>query len=88
MRLQQQASFVVRQRHPQRKVNVAASFGQKMPPVWPSFAKFSPAVPSRLNHGENVKCCLKRGEGMGCPLSTHNGTKILIRYLQKDHDEV
>ena len=35
---------------------------------------------------QNVKYCLKRGEGKECPLYTHNGTKALIRHLQKDDE--
>jgi len=66
-------------------VNVAAAFGQKMSPAWTYFTKFSPAVPSGPNQGKNVKCSLGREDGMECPLYTHNGTKALIRHLQKDH---
>ena len=68
------------------KLHVAAIFCQKMSPVWAYVTKFSPAVPSGLNQGKNVKCCRRRGDGKECPLYTHNGTKALIRPTHKDHE--
>ena len=65
------------------KVTVAATLGQKMPPV----IKFSPAVASGPNHGKNVKqCCLGHGDAKDYALYTHKGIKALIRQLQKDHE--
>ena len=68
------------------KVNVAATFGQKMSPVWAYSTKFSPAVPSGPSRGKNAKCWLRRGDGQECPLYTQNGTKALIRHLHKRHE--
>ena len=42
------------------KVNVDATFGQEMSPALAYFTKFSREVPSGLNQGNNVKCCLVR----------------------------
>ena len=44
---QRQSSFPARQRH--TNVNVAATFGQNMSPVWANLTKFYPAVPSGLS---------------------------------------
>ena len=67
-------------------MNVAATFGQKVSPVWAYFTNFSPAVPSGLNQGKNVKCFLRRGGGNECRLYTHKGTNVLIGHLDKDHE--
>ena len=67
------------------KVGVAATFLQKMSPVWAHFTKLPPAVPSGTNQVKNVKCCLRRGD-KECPLHVHNRTKALTIYLHKDQE--
>lgn len=67
-------------------VNVAVTCGQKMSPVCACFTKFSPAVPSGPNPGKDDKCCQRRADGKKCLLHARNGTKALVRRLQKDHE--
>ena len=68
-------------------MNVAATFGQTMSPAWAYFANLSPVVPPGSNRGtNNVKGCLRRGDGKECLLYSHNGTKALIMGLHKGHE--
>ena len=64
------------------KVNVAASFGQKIPCLG-LLHEVAPTVPSAGRTRARTPCCLRRRDGKECRLYTHNGTKALIRHLHK-----
>ena len=66
-------------------MNVAATFRQKMPPVWAIFY-FLTGGSVRTEPGKNVKCRLRRGDGKKSPQYPPHGTKALIRQLHKDHE--
>ena len=61
------------------KVNVAATFGQEMSPVWANFTDVLTGGSVRDEPGKTVKCCLRRGCGKECPPYTHNGAPRLLR---------
>ena len=59
------------------KVNVAATFGQRISPVWAYLIDVvAPAFPSARRTRARTSCCLRRRDGKGC-LYTHSGTKAL-----------
>ena len=66
-------------------MNVAATFRQKMPPVWAIFY-FLTGGSVRTEPGKNVKYRLRRGDGKKSPQYPPHGTKALIRQLHKDHE--
>ena len=74
------------------KVNVAATFGQKMSPVWSYFTKLHRRTSRSCtggsvrgtNEGKNVMLPTSpRRQEVECLLYTHNSTKALIRHLHK-----
>lgn len=68
------------------KVNVGATFVQKMPPVWACITKFSPAVASGPNQGNNVKCCLASRRLQGLPSVPPQRHQGLDQTFHKDHE--
>ena len=82
--LQQQFSFPPRQRHTkgQRRCN----FPSKYVPCLGHLHDFLSGGSVRTEPGENVKCCLRRGDGKECPQYPPHGTTALIRDLLKDHE--
>ena len=75
---QQQSSPPVRHRHERR-----CNFRSEDVPCLGLLHEFAPAVPSAGRTGARTSCGLRRREGEGCRLYTHNGTKALIRRLHK-----
>ena len=56
------------------KVNVAATSGQKMSPVWANFTKFQPAVPSGLSQARtsNAACVAQTARSVHCTPTTRH----------------
>ena len=65
------------------KVNVAATFGQKIFPCLGLLHEVAPAVPSAGRTRAKTSCCLRRRDGKDRRLYTHNGNNALIRPLRK-----
>ena len=53
---------------------------EDVPLIGPTSTKFSPAVPSGSNQGDNVRWSRHRGDSKECPPYTYNSTKNLIRH--------
>ena len=65
------------------KVNVGATFVQKMSPIWAAFPNLHRRFHHGTNQGENVMLpASPRRQGVWS-VYTHNGTKALIRHLHE-----
>ena len=67
------------------KVNIAASFGDKMSPVWAYFTRLHRPFRPREDSGQerHAACVAKIAKSVVCTPITRNAIKALIRHLHK-----